>query len=373
MKNSWLHNIFIAMSLSTLAFASLAAESPTPISPFYLGADLSYVNEMEDCGATFYEHKKQIDPFELFAKKGANIVRVRLWHNPQWTKYSNFEDVVKTLTRAKKHNLPVMLDIHYSDDWADPERQEIPKAWEALAPKALEAVVFQYTYKVLSDLKSLDLLPTMVQVGNETNTEIMQPIGKTDKNKVINWQRNAALLNQGIRAVREFSAQYKHPINIILHIAQPENALAWFPQATQAGITDYDTIGLSYYPKWSTQTLTELSASIKTLRSTYHKDVLIVETAYPWTLKNNDAANNLYDKNGLHKGFPATKKGQLHYLENLKKAVKDAGGNGVVYWEPAWVSSECGTRWGNGSHWDNATFFDHNNNALPSFEFFKPI
>jgi arabinogalactan endo-1,4-beta-galactosidase len=98
---------------------------------FYLGADLSYVNEMEDCGAVYKNSSNQeADVFDIFETAGANLVRVRLWHNPTWTNYSNLEDVKKTIRRAKDNNMAVLLDFHYSDTWADPSKQEIPLAWE---------------------------------------------------------------------------------------------------------------------------------------------------------------------------------------------------------------------------------------------------
>ena len=99
---------------------------------FYLGADLSYVNEMEDCGA-YYKNSQneELDVFKIFKDHGANLVRVRLWHSPTWTNYSNLEDVKKTIQRAKNYNLQVLLDFHYSDTWADPNQQEIPQAWES--------------------------------------------------------------------------------------------------------------------------------------------------------------------------------------------------------------------------------------------------
>lgn len=340
---------------------------------FYVGADLSYVNEMEDCGAVYRDKGKPQDPFELFAKKGANLVRVRLWHNPDWTNYSTLTDVKKTITRAQKHQLPVLLDFHYSDNWADPERQEIPAAWRDISDtNTLGAAVYDYTFTTLQALAKENLLPAMVQVGNETNAEILQPAGKTNTDK-INWKRNAYLLNQGIKAVRDFSRQTQQSIQIVLHIAQPENALWWFAQAKENGINDYDIIGLSYYPQWSEYKVTQLPEAIRELKQRYQKDVLIVETAYPWTLKNYDDAGNVLGEKALLPEFPATPQGQLLYLSGLTQSVKSAGGLGVIYWEPAWVSTRCKTRWGQGSHWENASFFNASdeNNALPAFLFFS--
>lgn len=359
---------FFALAYAAVNSADSAAEHV-----FYVGADLSYVNEMEDCGARFRDQNKRVDPFSLFADKGANLVRVRLWHNPDWTKYSTLADATKTIARAKANNMPALLDFHYSDNWADPERQEIPAAWRDITDtRALGKELYAYTYETLQSLASKNLLPEMVQVGNETNAEIMQPEGKTDAER-INWQRNAFLLNQGIKAVRDFSAKHQQPIQIVLHIAQPENALRWFVDAHKNGVTDYDIIGLSYYPQWSEYKIPQLPQAIIELKNRYQKDVLIVETAYPWTLKNFDKAGNVLGEKALLPEYPASPEGQLQYLLDLTRTVKSAGGLGVIYWEPAWVSTRCKTRWGRGSHWENASFFDAaaKNNALPAFLFFS--
>ncbi len=340
---------------------------------FYTGADLSYVNEMEDCGAVYRDKGEKIDPFAFFANQGTKLVRVRLWHNAEWTNYSDLDDVTKTLQRAKTNNMKTLLDFHYSDTWTDPEKQFIPSAWAHITDtNELAKTLYDYTIETLSVLDKKNLLPDMVQVGNETNIEILQP-EKTIVHGIPNWQRNAALLNSGIKAVRDYSKTANKKIDIVLHIAQPENALWWFKQAAEHGVKDFDIIGLSYYPQWSTYKLPQLPAAITELKTAYNKEVMIVETAYPWTLKNFDKAGNVLDKKAVQPEFPATAKGQLLYLLTLTQLVKKSGGLGVIYWEPAWVSTRCKTLWGRGSHWENASFFDatRNNNALPAFLFFN--
>ena len=349
------------------------ATAATAEKPFYVGADLSYVNEMEDCGATYYDQGKKQDPFKLFADKGSDLVRVRLWHDADWTKYSDLDDASKTLQRAKDNNMKTLLDFHYSDTWTDPEKQFIPKAWAHITDTdELAQALYDYTTDTLAKLDAKNLLPDMVQVGNETNIEILQQ-EKTIVHGIPNWKRNAQLLNSGIKAVRDYSKKTNKPIQIVLHIAQPENALIWFKQAKENGVTDFDIIGLSYYPQWSTYQLAYVPDAIKELKSSYQKDVMIVETAYPWTLKNFDKAGNVLGKKAVQPDYPATAKGQLLYLLTLTQLVKAAGGLGVIYWEPAWVSTRCKTLWGRGSHWENASFFDatRRNNALPAFLFFS--
>jgi arabinogalactan endo-1,4-beta-galactosidase len=207
-------------------------------------------------------------------------------------------------------------------------------------------------------------MPEMVQVGNETNPELLG--GK--ETQPINWERNARLLNAGIEAVHEAGGAGSMAPRIMLHIAQPENILPWFDAATKAGVHGYDIIGMSYYSKWSKWNLAQLKSTIAEAKKRYGKDIIVVETAYPFTLENADPMPNLLGKDALIPGYPATPDGQRRYMINLTQLTIDAGGIGVVYWEPYWVSTQCRTPFGQGSAWENATWFDYSKHeALPVF------
>lgn len=357
-------------------FACQSTDEPQPTDTneptFYRGADLSYVNEMEDCGGQYFNRNNQLqDPYQIFQNAGTDLVRLRLWHNPDWTNYSNYKDVEKSIARAKAAQMDVLLDFHYSDDWADPYKQKVPTAWLAIADDLLTLgdSVYQYTYKTLEQLHTVGLLPNIVQVGNETNVEILQ-LPDEDYN-TINWNRNAFLLNKGIKAVRDAAANFGQDIDVMLHIAQPENALWWFQEAKVNGLTDFDWIGLSYYPKWSNVSMNQLPNDIRTLVTTYDKRLMIVETAYPFTLSNADPANNILGEDAAIEGAPINAEGQLAYLKLLEEKVLAGQGEGIIYWEPAWISTSCSTQWGQGSHWDNATLFDHDNKALVGMEYYN--
>ncbi|MFL6843658.1 MAG: arabinogalactan endo-beta-1,4-galactanase [Allosphingosinicella sp.] len=342
----------------------LGAAPPRP--PLYLGADLSYVNEMEDCGAVYRRHGRPADPFALLKSAGGNLVRVRIWNDAKWTRYSNLADVRKTIARAKAQHLQVLLDFHYSDDWADGDKQIAPAAWAGLGPEAQSKALYDYTRGILAALDRDGLMPELVQVGNETNPELM---GGT-RDKPIDWKRNALLLNAGLRAVRDAGRVSRIAPRIMLHIAQPENVEPWFEAAASAGVTDYDLIGISYYRKWSTRSIAELGETIGRVKARFGKDALVVETAYPFTGEGADQAPNLLGADTLIPGYPATPQGQKRYLIDLTQAVVDHGGVGVVYWEPAWVSTSCKTRWGTGSNWENAAWFSlDRHEALPAFDF----
>jgi arabinogalactan endo-1,4-beta-galactosidase len=363
------HRIIAAL-LGACGSAALAgAPPPPPPGGLYLGADLSYVNEMEDCGAVYRSGGKAVDPFALLKREGGNIVRVRMWNDATWTKYSDYADVLKTIRRAQAAGMQVLLNFHYSDDWADGGKQITPAAWAKLDTDAQARALHDFTLDVLTRLDRDGAMPEMVQVGNETNPELL---GGKVPGPPINWARNAKLLNAGLRAVREAGHVGSIAPRIMLHIAQPENVLPWFDEAAKAGVKDYDLIGVSYYSKWSKFSLPQLKETLATTKSRYGKDVILVETGYPFTLEAADTATNLLGTDALIDGYPATPEGQRKFMIDITQLTVDAGGAGVVYWEPYWVSTRCGTRWGKGSDWENSAWFDYKRTeALPVFEWLR--
>ncbi|HEU5137849.1 MAG TPA: glycosyl hydrolase 53 family protein [Steroidobacteraceae bacterium] len=356
--------------------ASVAVAAADAAPRRFAGVDLSYVNEVESCGAQFRREGKLRDPYELFAEAGANLVRLRLWNDPAWTNYSTEADVTRSMERAKKAGMHVLLDFHYSDDWADPQKQTIPAAWAADIGDAdkLAMHVYEYTRDVLARLNARGLLPYMVQVGNEINTQMLRPADT--KGLPIDWARNAKILNAGIRAVREARAADGSSPKVMLHVAQPENVEPWFEAATAAGVRDFDFIGVSYYPKWSTFNMKQAGAALARIRKRFKADIIVVEVSYPFTLRDaGDKASNLLGEDSLLRGYPATPAGQRLFMNEVVRMTLQAGGVGVVYWEPAWVSTSCATRWGTGSHWENATLFDfrNGNELTPAADFLEAI
>jgi arabinogalactan endo-1,4-beta-galactosidase len=344
----------LALTASLISLSVAQAAEP----PIYLGVDISYANEMDDCGAVYKSGGASVDQFQFFKSAGANVARVRIWNDPDWTQYSNLADVKRSIKRAKQAGMEVLLDFHYSDDWADGDKQLAPKAWAKLSTPDQAKALYAFTHDTLVELNREGLMPELVQVGNETNGEIVSSLAKAKE--AIRWDRNALLFNAGIKAVRDAGRETGKPPRLMLHIAQPENAEPWFEAATKAGVTDYDIIGLSYYSKWSKRSMAQLGQTIDRLRNTYAADVLVVETAYPFTNDNADSSPNLLGEDSLIAGYPATPAGQKKYLVDLTQLVLANGGTGVFYWEPAWVSTKsCGTRWGKGSNWENAAVFDY--------------
>jgi arabinogalactan endo-1,4-beta-galactosidase len=346
---------------------------------FCMGVDLSYVNEIEDYGGVYSDSGTVADPFAILKKQGANTVRVRLWHNPQWIGaitggklYSDLYDVEKTIRRAKDAGMAVNLDFHYSDTWTDPDHQETPAAWAGLEIPVLKDSVYNYTLMVLNYLKSKSLTPEMVQVGNEINPGMLFPAGQIKND---NWQQFGVLLNAGIKAVRDFSANSAIRPKIILHVAQLQNVAWWVSGiVTKAKVTDFDIVGISHYAKWSTMNRMEhVTQVIASVRQQYHKQVMIVETAYPWTGTDADGYTNIMAASDTLSGYPATVSGQAKYFRDLTQAIIAGGGTGIMYWEPAWITSKMRDKWGTGSSWDNCTLFDASGGILPSAGFMKQV
>lgn len=357
-----------------LIFLILAVEiSCLSAQNFYFGADLSYVNEMEDCGVVYQENDAEKDPYAIFADNGCNLVRLRLWHTPGWydnlndgNRYSDLTDVRRSIQRAKDAGMQVLLDFHLSDNWADPGKQLVPAAWLGVVDDLplLKDSLYNYVSDVLMALHSDNLLPEMVQIGNETNKGIL--LSPAD-NAVwtLDWSRNSALFNRAIEAVRDVETTTGKEIKVALHVAGPDNTTWLLEGFTNNGVTDYDVIGISYYWAWhQPTTIIQTGNLIAQLKQNYPgKEVMIFETGYIWTYNSNDNANNIISE--VHPDYaPPSPENQKQWLIDLTQEVINKGGRGVIYWEPAWVSSSCWTQWGQGSHQEHATFFDFNNNVL---------
>lgn len=330
--------------------------------PFIKGADLSYVNELEDVGVVFTEDGIAKDAYTIMQNHGANLVRLRLWHNPAWTSYSTLNDVKVSIARAKALNMLVLLDFHYSDTWTDPQQNQIPAAWLPVIDNTpvLADSVANYTTRILNHLRDCQLLPELVQIGNEINKNIM--VRDTTEIEPVNFARNTVLLNAGLNAVKTFNESNNKNIKTILHIAMEANDVKnWVSNMKANNIADYDMVGLSYYPQWQNYTTDELGELCRFIKSNYNKQIIIAETGHVWTRKWNDMSHNLMSKMAV--GFPEAPCPQLQkdYLEMVKRAVRDNGGAGVIAWEPEWVSASNVTLWGVGSNWENVAFFDFNN------------
>lgn len=380
-------NITTRHTILLILLLSIISCSNSKKNTFYLGADLSYISQIEDNGGIYKLHNKATDPYALFSQNGTNLIRLRIWNNPKWVAdlyegntplYSAFEDVKRSIRRAKEQNMAVNLDFHYSDIWADPEHQNPPETWKEITTiHTLCDSVYNYTFSVLKKLAQEKLLPEMVQIGNETNCGLMHTntLDSFPNLSVCdgNWKNAGLVLNAGIKAVKDIDSIYRHNTQIILHVADPKNLNWWFENMTTKGnVTDFDIIGFSYYPLWHTTiTFDELPSLISDLKAKFKKEIMIVETAYPFTTEENDSYPNIFNTQKPLDNYPYSPEGQRQFLIDLTQNVINAGGNGIIYWEPAWISSTLRDLWNTGSGWENCAFFDFTGNATNAFDFYN--
>ena len=319
-------------------------------------------------GASYYdENGVPGDALQILQDYGMNYVRLRVWVNPA-NGCNDASRVAHFAQRVKSKGLKLLIDLHYSDTWADPDHQIKPAAWSGHSFSQLKEAVYNHTWNVLNNLQAVDALPDMVQIGNEINPGMLLPDGSTR-----DWDKLSALLKQGYEAVKACSAS----IQVMLHIANAGDtagACKWFDEARSHGV-NWDVTGLSYYSYWH-GTTQEMTSTVKEMVARYAKPVVIVETAYPFTLLENDAEqNSIHLLSQLTAGYPATPVGQADNLREVVQAARQGGAVGFFYWEPTWtaVKGNCWdpTNPASGCQWENQALFDFTGKALPAMQEFK--
>jgi arabinogalactan endo-1,4-beta-galactosidase len=269
--------------------------------------------------------------------------------------------------------LKVLVDLHYSDFWADPGQQALPTAWSDFTLDELEAAVYDHTFEVCTEVKRRGGAPDMIQLGNELNSGMLWPFGHTWDPP--NWENLGRLLKAGHDAVRDCSRDTK----IVLHLANGGDNGAfrwWFDNILAQGV-EFDVIAASYYGYWH-GSLGDLQYNLNDIAARYAKDVMVVETAYPFTLDGLDDTPNIIGlPEQLVAGYPATPEGQAANLRDvisIVRAVPDGRGLGVFYWDATWTAV-AGNGWdptdpGSGNGWENQALFDFEERALPALSEF---
>jgi arabinogalactan endo-1,4-beta-galactosidase len=333
-----------------------------------MGADVSSLKKSEDKGGVYTDENGTPDEaLKILQNHGLNAIRLRVWVNPA-DGYHDKAELLVMAKRAQELGLKVLVDFHYSDTWADPGKQFKPAAWEKLDFADLKQALYDHTFEVCRSLVAQGTPPYMVQIGNEINNGLLWPDGKADQ-----WDNLAALLKEGYRAVKDCS----HNTLVMLHLAEGgknEQARAWFDNAVQRGVP-FDLIGVSYYAYWHGN-LADLQDNLNDITARYHKDVIIVETAYPFTAVEKDKLGNII-KDPHIPGYPATWAGQEKMLADVMaivRAVPDGRGLGIFYWEATWTAVD-GNGWDpadptSGNGWENQALFGYQNQALPAMRLF---
>lgn len=361
-----------------------------------IGMDVSSLTEVEDCGGRFFDKGKEGGALEILKKYGANMVRLRLWNDPYDENgksysagYSDIDTTLKLAGRAKALGMGWLLDFHYSDCWADPGKQTIPKAWRNMDADGLKQAVYDYTLEVMQRCQAENIMPQMVAVGNELSNGLLWPYGKVPE-----YANIAAFVSAGIRAVRAVDAE----IPVMIHLDNGGNNelyRRWFDNYFDNGGEDFEYIGLSYYPFWH-GTLDMLSNNMNDIALRYGKKLIVAEVSMGFTMEDYKDYEKLPDE--LRKGmatkkelaekvpFPMSPEGQKEFMKEFLKVIHSVPNNlckGFYYWEPAWLPVP-GSQWATreaceymhekgpgGNEWANQALFDYDGNALPALEVIK--
>lgn len=313
--------------LSCMFLTGCYYSTDTARGTFARGADLSWWTEMESDSVMFFNSDGQKeDCIALLRGLGMDAVRLRVWVN-HTTGWCNKDEVVSKAVRAAKQGQRLMIDFHYSDNFADPQQQRIPAAWQQYDFDQLKECVFEHTLDVLQALKEARVKPEWVQVGNETTNGMLWPMGylpnagrdATDEQ----WQRYAQLTNAGYKAVKEVFSD----AIVIVHIDNAYMYRGWFFENLISHGGQFDMIGLSHYPMmlaWNGgktwQEMNSLAdANIRRLISTFHRPVMVAEV-------------------GTDSYLPEL---SAEVMQDFMKRIADIDScAGVFYWEP-----ECYGGW----------------------------
>ena len=367
---------------------------------FYRGMDASAVLALENSGVKYYNFDgKEQDVFMTLAQAGVNYIRLRVWNDPYDENGNGYgggnNDVATAIAlgqRATKYGMKVCIDFHYSDFWADPKKQFVPKAWEGMEIEEKSDALYNFTLESLTQLLDAGVDVGMVQIGNEINNGMS---GETD---VANVRK---LLTAGSKAVREAAVNSGKEILVAVHYTNIDDMkkLDTLLTGLQVKEIDYDIVGLSFYPYWH-GTIEDLKNAIIHIRDTYGKKVYVAENAYCYTAEDGDgSANSVEGTDDLAEGYSASVQGQANEVRDVCAAASEAGAEGVFYWEGTWIPvgpadadnsdlwEKYGSGWASsyasgydpkdagqyygGCSWDNQAMFDFTGHPLASLNVFK--
>lgn len=389
------------------------------------GVDVSSYISLKNAGVKFYNEEGKEEPLlKILSDNGVNSVRIRVWNDPynsEGKPYGggsvNLERALEIAKEAKEYGMSITLDLFYSDFWADPHQQTLPKAWQADANDTtkMQKHYYDYTKEVFESFNKAGIKVAMVQIGNEITNGIPGQYTANqgwqeawnNKSKVKNRTKNSCLyLSAGCQAVRKYSPKTK----IILQLEKTKyskyNAIM---KTWKKYKVSYDVLGTSYYPFWSGSygnKLSDLKAVAKLARS-YGKSLCVMETSWLNSLNDADGTNNQVGKTG-NATYKVGPQGQVDALTDMYKVLCDNYNClGAYYWEPAWIptkpgqhywkeNKETSEKFGNGwaaraaegyapdskmfyngqptagaSGWDNMSLFDFNGYMLQSLKFYK--
>lgn len=365
-----------------------------------LGIDVSTYYETLKHNAKYYDGSKEVEPISMLFANGVDCMRIRLWVDP-YDEHGNpylggtcdLNNALKLCKLAKDSGYGIMLDFHYSDFWADPSKQFVPKAWRTLTFEQLVLKVKSYTEETLRTLKQNGVDLEYIQVGNEITNGMLWDYGKltesSDGGKRGNYGNFIALIKAGISSCRLVYPNAK----IILHLERSHDQQVYneFFTETAASNVDYDVIAFSYYPYWH-GTFEQFFANVDMCKK-FGKELVVTELGYAFTVepfivnKHGGAKIILGNEemaNAFSKRYPITPQGQADFVTDFLALAKQHGVSMVCWWEPLWLHGD-GTQWASvygeqytgetdkptHNEWANQCLFDYQGQKLPAFDCFK--
>jgi arabinogalactan endo-1,4-beta-galactosidase len=339
--------IFQGLLVIALGLASGCRMSPTARSSesppdFVLGADVSFLGAPGRGGfgprRVYQEGGRTNEEWAILMNHGWTMFRLRVFVSPVRNAPNNsLENMIPLARRIKAAGGKLLLCIHLSDTWADPQHQLTPLAWTNLDFDGLEKQVESYTHDTIRQLKDAGAMPDWVQVGNEIDRGTLWPVaqvqipGSTNYpppqpyDDVKQWDHLTRILKAGIRGVK--SAAGDTQPRIAIHIAQGGNwkVTQWFFDHLKEAHVEYDIIAQSFYPPWHHGKLEDLRENMKQCARRYRKDFAVVETGY----------DRSHSKDNPDMLWPITAEGRLQYMVDVVNTVRKASrGIAVMYWAP---------------------------------------
>ena len=360
--------LFISGAASLATFALPQRSNAATLRTLKNGIDISWLPDVEAAGGVFYSDTgRKMDAIALMKYYGIKVGRLRVFVNPS-TLNGNLDRAIALAKRLKAQGIEVCVDLHYSDDWADPGLQQAPAAWPSKIGD-LEEQVINYTTETLNRFLSAGVSPQWVQIGNEISNGFLWPLGHISSGSSQEWENFVTLYNAGAYALRETLPKAKS----VLHLdcgGDPNRVRNWYATAKEHGLSDFDVFGLSYYCQWQ-GSLSDLETTLNVVSTELKKPVLIAETAYPWTPQK--FGNDVINTSTAHlDGFPQSPDGQRDYVLRLASSLRSLPKNlgvGIWWWEGLAIqvkSASASDLWNGGMA--NSTLVDTTGKALPALK-----
>ena len=308
---------------------------------FIMGMDISSVMSEFASGVTYKDFEGNTidnitDFCKFLAENGITHIRVRVWNDPYDANGNGYGggncDVATAAEIAegcRAAGLKMLIDFHCSDFWADPGKQQVPKAWSGYTLEQKADAVEEFIGASLRTIDPNHETIDMVQVGNETTGSFVGESGAENMCK---------LFSAGAKAIRAYNEEVK----VVIHVTNPEKGrVTTWAKNLDTYAVDYDVLATSYYPYWH-GTLANLQSELAAVKANYGKDTMVAETSYAYTLEDSDGHSNTVrvgnNDSGANTLQPFSVQGQATAIRNVMETVNNAGGLGVFYWEPAWIT-----------------------------------